>query len=174
MVIEYETTILDIDKEKIKNELNKLGAKKVLDVQFRRWVLDMGNEEWIRLRFEGEKTTLTYKKRNSSNIDGVEEIETEVEDFDKAAEILLKQKWKGTYYQENKREMYILNDIEFCIDSWPQIPTYLEIESKSKEKVKEGLEILELTEKDIGNASIVKIYNKYGIDLHAIKVLKFE
>lgn len=173
MAIEFETTVLDIDKEEIENKLKKIGAEKVIDTKFRRWVFDMNNEEWIRLRDEGEKITLTYKKRNNQNIDGTEEIETTVEDFDKTAKILLKQKWKGTYYQENKRIMYILDDIEFCIDSWPKIEPYLEIEGKSEEKVKEGLKLLKLTGKDVGNMSVVNIFAKYGIDLHNTKELKF-
>ncbi|MEI7918900.1 MAG: hypothetical protein WCH65_01440 [bacterium] len=53
------------------------------------------------------------------------------------AEILKKLKREVMVYQENKRKVYVYNEIEFCIDSRPKIPTYLEIESTSVEKVKE-------------------------------------
>jgi len=173
MAIEYETKILNIEKKDIENKLISFGAKKLFEHKFRRWVLDMGNHEWTRLRDEGDKVTLTYKKRNNKEIDGVEEIETIVEDFDEIAEILLKQKWVGTYYQENKRIMYVMDNIEFCIDNWPDIPTYLEIEGKSMEDVKKGLKMLDLEKHDVGNISVCDVYEKYDINLHDRDVLKF-
>ena len=40
--------------------------------------------------------------------------------------------YKAHTYQENKRTRYMLDGVEFDIDSWPYIPTYLEIEGKNE------------------------------------------
>jgi hypothetical protein len=53
------------------------------------------------------------------------------------------------------------------------LPPYLEIESHSLEKVHEGLKLLDLVGKDIGDKDIKILYNEIGIKLHAYKELKF-
>jgi len=40
-------------------------------------------------------------------------------------------------YQENKRELWSLNSVEVCIDEWPFLEPFVEIEGKSEETVKE-------------------------------------
>lgn len=177
---EYETQVLDIDVEEIKKKLRDLGAKETEEVLQRRRVFDIecleeqGIGEWVRLRKVGDKTTITYKHRKSTEIDGTEEIEVEVEDFEKAEELLSKLScWTAHYYQENKRIAFVLNDIEFTLDTWPKIPTFLEVESSSKEKVIEGLKMLGLEGKDVGHIGLLKIYRKYGVKIHDYKELKF-
>lgn len=182
MAQEFETQILDIDAEAIKNKLLQLGAKEEPEVLQRRWVLDIecldakvrGTGEWIRLRQSGQKTTIAYKKRVGQRLDQTEEIEIIVDDFDRAAELLGKLNcWTGKYYQENRRHKFTLPGLEFTLDSWPRIPTLLEIEGDSPEKVKEGLKLLDLEGKDGGQIGVVEIYAHYGIDLHSFPVLKF-
>jgi len=53
------------------------------------------------------------------------------------ADILKKLEWTTIVYQENKRKVYSRNDIEFCIDTRPKVPTYLEIEGKDEKAVYE-------------------------------------
>jgi adenylate cyclase class 2 len=103
------------------------------------------------------------------------EIETEVGDFGKASEIFSKIKFKEILYQENKRQIFHLNEIEFSIDSWPKIKPFLEIEAKSLEKVREGLKLLGLEGKDVGDKDIVAIYQEeVGFDPNSVSELKFE
>lgn len=80
---------------------------------------------------------------------------------------------KSRGYQENKRTQYILNGVEIDIDSWPMIPTYVEIERKNEEEVMNTLEILELPKDKVTTLDVDSVYKKYGIDLKVIKVLKF-
>jgi hypothetical protein len=68
----------------------------------------------------------------------------------------------------------VLGDIEFCIDTRPKIPTYLEIEWSSEEKVHQGLELLWLTGKDVWDIWVIETYERYGIDLMSHQVLKFD
>lgn len=173
---EFETKVLDINVLEIEKKLLNLRAKKQPEVLMKRWVFDINPScyEWARLRDNENKTTLTYKKKTGFGVGQTKEIEIEVNDFKKTAEILSKLPFKGKYYQENKRTLFCLKDIEFMIDSWPKIPTYLEIESLSEKKVKQGLSLLGLEGKDIGNLSVKDVYLKYGIDLHLFKELRFD
>lgn len=173
---EIETKVLDIDPEEIKNRLEEKGAERRKDAVMKRWVFDIDpeNYEWIRLRDNGKKVTIAYKNKSNQDISGTREIETEIGDFEKAYKLLSRLDFKETYYQENKRTAYQLEDIEFTIDKWPRIPPYLEVESNSEEKVKEGLEILGLREEDAGNISVKDVYSRYREDLHSYEELKLK
>lgn len=172
---EFETKVLDINVVVITKRLLGLGAKRQLEVLMKRWVFDIdpSKDEWLRLRDDGQKTTLTYKCKSGFGIDQTEEIEVVVDDFQKTAVILSKLKFKGKYYQENKRTAFHLRDIEFTIDSWPKIPPYLEVESSSEEKVKKGLALIGLENKDAGNLTVKEVYSRYKLDLHSFGELKF-
>ena len=178
---EYETQVIGIDAEEIACRLRELGAEEFPEVIQKRWVFDImclgaekaGVGEWVRLREVNGKTTMTYKNRKDTGISDTEEIEFEVENFEKAAQLLSKLKWTGEYYQENKRVKFVLNGIEFTLDTWPRIPVFLEIESSSEEKVKEGLRMLGLQGKDAGHIGLLQIYQRYGINIHDYKELKF-
>ena len=175
---ELEVKILDIDEKEIDKKLLDLGAKK--EEKFFKiysYKIDSDKddyEEHIRLRDEGNKITLTYKKKENNKIDGTEEIEFEVSSFEEASKFLSKFKFNGIYYQERKRIDYILKEIVFSIDFWPKIPAFLEIESNSIDNVNKGLKLLNLEGKDVGNLSIIKVYNNYSLDLHSFKELKFD
>lgn len=183
MGTEFETQILEINPEEIAEKLRKLGAKEEKEILQKRWVYDIKclgltdstKGEWIRLRQAGEKSTITYKNKSGSGMSETEELEIIVNDFDKAAEIFSKLNgFEGQYYQENKRHKFVLNKIEYTLDSWPKIPTFLEIEGESEEKVHEGLKLLELEGKTHAHYGLLTIYKKYGIDLHSYKEIKFD
>ncbi len=177
---EFETTVLDINPDEIRAKLRKLGAIEKPERLMRRWVFDIKNRNhtaistWIRLRDNGQDVTLTYKKRTGTKIGSTQEIEVNVDDFDKTVEILSKINFYRTFYQENRRQIFTLDDIEFSIDTWPKIPPYLEIEATSIERVQEGLAMLKLEKKDIGDGDVREIYSRYGVDLHSLKILKFK
>lgn len=176
MNTEYEIRVLEIDKEKLIKKLKELGAEFKGNNEQRRYVYDIIPKEdgkWVRLRTNGRKTTLTYKNVVKKTIDGTKELEVEVSDFEKTNELLENMGIKSKGYQENKRTQYILNGVEIDIDSWPMIPTYVEIEGKNEEEVMNMLEILELPKDKVTTLDVDSVYKKYGIDLKEIKVLKF-
>jgi len=177
MKTEFETQILDIDEKETKAKLKKIGAVAQPAELNRRWVFDIRpdhSHQWIRLRTNGKKTTLCYKKRNDNSVTGTEELEVIVDDFEKTYEMISKLDFYfDKYYQENQSQIFVLDDIEFKIDKWPMIPTLLEIEAKSKKSVEKGLKLLGFYGKDFGHQGHVKIFRQYGIDLHNFKELKF-
>lgn len=177
MHTEYEVRVLEIDKEKVIERLEELGAEFVWDRIQRRYVYDFIPKidgKWIRLRTNGDKTTLTIKNLVSSKIDGTQELEIEVDSFERCHLILKELGYEAKGYQENRRCQYLLYGVEIDIDSWPYIPTYLEIEGVSEDAVYHVLEILGFDKGDVTTKNVEKIYSDYGYDLEKIYDLKLE
>lgn len=179
MAREKEITILDIDEKSFIDKILTNGAVKKGEFLQRRLVYDFNPAEsnkWIRLRTNGEKTTLTIKEiKDRSKIDGTEELETIVGDFDTTDAILNQLGYKARNYQENYRKIFMLDDVEISIDSWPLIPTYAEIEGKSNEDVVTALNQLGYSLDDATTLDVESIYREiYGINIMKIKELKFE
>lgn len=177
MKTEYEIRVLEINTEQVVNTLDKLGAKKLGEYNQRRYVYDLKpvqDGKWIRLRTNGQKTTLAYKDIVSNTIDGTKEVEFIVDNFDNANEFLNKIGFNARSYQENKRIQYKLEDVEIDIDSWPMIPTYLEIEGNDEVSVNNMINKLNLEKQKITTLNCDDIYrNFYNIDISKIKLLKF-
>ena len=174
---EIEVKFLNVDPASIENKLMAIGAERMFEKLYRRRIFDYPDLRlhkkgaWIRLRDEGEKITLTYKERigmktfdGKTNDDSMEEIEVNVNNFDKTAELLNKAGFIEKFYQENKRIRYQLNDIEFDIDFWPQLDPYLEIEAPSWERIDEAIKLLELNPEDKRIFSTTQIYKLKGIE----------
>ena len=178
MHTEIEERILDINKEEIINKLESLGATKVGEWFYRRYTYDFTpkrESEWIRLRTNGVETTLTYKNVETREIDGTKELEIVVDNFEETNEFLEVLGYKHKNYQETKRIRYYLNDVEVDIDTWPMIPTYMELEGPSVEKVKEVEELLGVDKSKITTLYSDEIASEiYGVDILAVKELKFE
>lgn len=179
MNIEYEMTILEIDKDLLVKKLDELGAIKISDSLQRRYVYDFNpklDNKWIRLRTNGDKTTLTIKEIINKNIiGGTNELEIVVDDFDKTNLILNELGYKRRSYQENYRTSYKLGNVNFDIDSWPMIPTYVEIEGSSENEVKEALKLLDLSNAKATTLDVDSIYNEiYNIKIMDIEELKFD
>ena len=177
MKTEYEIRILEIDKESIIKLLEGLGAIKKGEYNQKRYVYDLNpvqNGKWIRLRTNGNETTLTYKDVVSNTVDGTKELEFQVESFDKANEFLNRIGFRARSYQENKRIQYILDNVEIDIDTWPMIPTYLEIEASNEKEIYNMIGRLKLNNSKITSLNCDDIYRQiYNIDISKIGKLKF-
>ncbi|HBY20124.1 MAG TPA: adenylate cyclase [Clostridiales bacterium] len=126
-----------------------------------------------RLRTNGKKTTLTIKEVHADTVDGTNEIEVEVSDFEATNKILEKLGYNYKNYQENKRVSYKLDGVMVEIDSWPLIPTHLEIEGKNAEEVYQVAEKLGYKKEDTTTLGITGIYEQvYNINLLNIRELK--
>ena len=183
---EIEVKFLDINPKKIEEKFKNIGAQKVFDDLYRRKVFDYPDlrldkaGSWIRLRDEGDKVTLALKQRIGIGADekthdkSMEEIEVEVSDFDKTAEILLRAGFIQKHYVENRRIRYQLDDIEFDIDFYPLIEPYLEIEAPSWEKINEAISLLGFNPEDKKIFSTYQIYELKGIDFNDYKEVTFK
>lgn len=90
---------------------------------------------WVRVRNEGDKITLSYKQLNNRTVHGTKEVDVVVDDFDATCNFLKAIGLKQTSTQETKRESWKLGDTEIEIDTWPWIPTFVEIEAKSEDEL---------------------------------------
>ena len=175
MKIEYEATFINIDKAKIRKKLKEVGAKLVKTEFLQRRVvfnLPKGYEikgGWLRVRDEGDKTTLSLKVVDGNKIENQKEICLEVNDFQKAELLLTTIGCKKKAYQENKREVWILEDVEITIDEWPFLEPFVEIEGESESVVKKTAEKLEFNYKKALFCATDTLYNKkYGTPLAVI------
>ena len=177
MHTEYEVRILEINKEEIIKKLEELNAKFSWEALQQRYVYDFNPKEkgrWIRLRTNGKKSTLTIKNIATSKIDGTQELEIEVDNFERCNLILKELGYTPKGYQENKRIQYTLNGVEIDIDSWPNIPTYMEIEGPSEDSVYYTLDLLGIDLEKTTTKDVQGIYLDYGYNLDDIKELKLE
>jgi adenylate cyclase class 2 len=177
MHTEYEVRILEIDVSKLIEKLESLNASFEWDLLQKRYVYDFipkVDGKWIRLRTNGEKTTLTIKNLVSSEIDGTQELEITVDNFERCNLILKELGYEAKGYQENRRIQYNLNGVEVDIDYWPLIPTYVEIEGPSEEAVYNAVEALGFSRDDCTTRDVEGIYLDYGYKLDEIYNLKLE
>jgi len=136
MSTEIEAKWLDINTNTFRQNLRAAGAKLIKpEILMRRELFDeptpfaVYGHGWIRVRDEGDKITMTYKKMMDRTVKGMTDITVEVNDFEKTCDILRSMTLQKRGYQETKREIWELDGAEICIDTWPWIPTFVEIEA---------------------------------------------
>ena len=135
MQTEIEVKFADIDTERIRRALKNAGAARRQPMRLmKRALIEEPHHEaehaFIRIRDEGDKITLTFKRRDdpaASTIDSVKELEVEVSDFDKTVQIFAEAGWTYKTFQESKRETWHLDGTEVVIDEWPWLNPYIEI-----------------------------------------------
>ena len=177
MQTEYEATFLNIDKDEIRGRLKSVGAVLVKpEVLMKRYVfyLPQGHDRpgsFVRVRDEGDKITLSFKiiaRGGSINIEDQKELCLTIDNFDSAVEFLKELGCTEKAYQESKREIWKIKDTEVCIDEWPFLEPFVEVEGPSELEVKEVSEKLGF---DYGQALFcavgtiyAKKYGKYNIN----------
>lgn len=142
MKTEIEAMFADIDHEEVRAKLIALGGVCEQPMRDMRRALVETNQmkqddAFLRVRDEGDKVTMTYKRHDDYGLHGTKEIEVIVSDFDATLELLKVSGLEPTTYQESRRETWKLGEVEVVLDEWPWIPTYIEIEGESEEAVKE-------------------------------------
>ena len=174
---EYEAKILKIDPGAIEARILANGGRRVRGpVLMRRLVYDItpGDESrWLRLRDSGDVTTVAVKQIMHDGIDGTEETEVRVDDFDGMSEILAQLGLTPKSYQENRRTSYRMDTAELCVDEWPLLPPYLEIESDSRAGVIRAAAILGYPKKSLSGLNTLDIYAACGLDLPTYRWLTF-
>lgn len=174
---EIEVKVLGLDIEKFKKNLVFAGGIKKKDKFLqRRYVFDIAPGDptkWIRLRTDGERSTLAVKIINSDELDGTLEYETVVEDFDTTKLIIEKLGFIAKSYQENYREIYMFDQCEISIDWWPKLEPYAEIEAGSESDIANVLKKLNLLDNETTSKNTKKLYADIGVDLDDVPSLVF-
>lgn len=163
MKTEIEAMFPDVDHDAIREKLTELGGVCVHPMRdMRRTLIEteaMKNDDaFLRIRDEGDKVTLTYKRHDDYGLHGTKEIETVVGDYESTIGILEASGLAPTTYQESRRETWELDGAEVVLDEWPWIPTYIEIEGESEEVVRRVADKLGLDWKDALHGGVDVIY----------------
>jgi adenylate cyclase class 2 len=180
MKTEIETRFLEIDKEKMINMLKSIGAIDKGEIMMNEIIFydkdlkSLENNTFCRLRKKGDKITLTYKSNAHQQTDSAKEIEFQVLDF-KEPKLFLEAMGMIAYRTVEKyRHTFELNGTTLDIDTWPKIPTYIELEGDSIEILKSIAQKLDLNWDDRFDGDARFVYKKYGFDFDNIRTVTFD
>lgn len=145
---EVEATFLSVNKDSIQTKLNEAGfILKTPEYMMRRKTFDFshvapGRKKWGRVRQESDKVTMTVKEIRGTSINDTYEVELVVNDFDMACSFFEACDIHAKAFQENRREVWVHNEVEITIDTWPGLEPFVEIEGKSEDVVRKVSEEL--------------------------------
>lgn len=175
MQIEYEATFLNIDKDEIRQKLGLTGALLLKSEYLQRRIvfnLPEGHQikgGFLRVRDESDKITMSLKIMGGGGIADQRELCLDINDFDGGVEFLDTIGCQKKAYQETKRELWILDDVEITIDEWPFLEPFIEIEGKSEEAVKTVSHALGFDYSEALFCGADTLYNlKYGVPCEVI------
>lgn len=147
--LEIEAKFLFISPDDVRNKLKKSGATLKYKMRdFRRALFDYPDSRFqkndhskrLRVRDEGDRIAINFKSDNESNY--VDEIEINVDSFEKTEALFEAIGFVKYSYQESKREAWDLDDVEVVIDIWPWLEPYIEIEGPFEEAIRSVAEKL--------------------------------
>ena len=176
---EIETRFLDIDKDALIKKLTSLGAQdkgeeKLEEVIFHAadgsWI---GKRKFVRLRKMKDKIKLTYKENVEQTVDSAREIEFIISDLDKCTKLFEKVGLKAMRRLEKYRHTLELGEVTVDIDTWPKIPTYVEIEGASVEALKSFCSKIGFDWEKRFDGDAREVFRLYGYDIDKITVITF-
>lgn len=179
---EIEVRFLEIDTKAIVEKLQSLGAKD-LGEDFLEEIIfydQAGNwqykdKKFARLRKTKEGTFMAFKDQSVETATGTEEIEFKVDDFEKAKVFLEAVGLVAFRDQQKKRHTLKLGEVIVDIDTWPKVPTYLELEGPSEKALKEAATKLGLDwAKVVFEAPRFIIEKRYNIPMSKLRSFTFD
>ena len=178
---EIEATFYDIDKNEIRVKLKELGAKLIYpEFLMRRVVYDTGENSFARVSQEGNGDVMTYKSYDDdTQIMGCKDVNIRVDNYDEANLFMRGIGMKEKANQDSYRELWELDGVEITIDTWPWIPTYIEVEGPSEEDVWKVSGKLGFGKEEAHFGSVDRVYEYYhGVDMDIVDdetpVINFE
>jgi adenylate cyclase class 2 len=159
---EIEVKFLNIDIDAMREKLQNIGGVCEQPMRLmRRQVFHLvtpSETAFVRVRDEGHKATMTFKRFEGDGLHAAKEAEVDVSDFQTAAKILEESGLKSKSYQETKRETWHVGEVEIMIDEWPWAPPFVEIEGPSEEAVRKVTSELGLDWKDAAFGGVAAVY----------------
>lgn len=181
MNTEIEARFLDIDKQKLIDRLVELEAINKGEAMLSEVIFYDQSNTWssggrfVRIRSSGDTTKMTYKHHHTQAIDGAREIEFAIPSGELAEEFLEAIGLVASRRQEKKRHTFEKDGVTVDIDTWPQIPTYVELEGPSEAAIKSVAALLELKWEDaVFEDARAVIQNRYNIPVGDLKWFTFD
>ena len=159
--VEYEGRILEVEPDEIRAKARALGGHmKAPMTLYRRSVFKLCGLErgFVRVRDEGEKTTMTAKIFKNPDFPEEYELELGVQDsFESGQAFLRALNLEEKAYHETIREKWFIpyrkgGDKQLCeltIDYIPGLPAYSEIECKSRRDLRRACQLLDVKYSDL-------------------------
>jgi adenylate cyclase class 2 len=168
---EIELKILEIDGKKIKEKLDSFANKISENVLLT--TITFSNpytNALVRLRKINNETIFTIKVVivPDKKFKIRKEYETKIDNFKifkKQLEIL---GFKQTMLQEKKRTTYKYKNSEIVIDTYPKIPSYIEVEG-TKEEIEEIVNKLNYKMEDTTQTNVYSLFEKYNVDARELR-----
>lgn len=175
MNIEYEATFKIKSKDDFRLKLKEVGVK-LIKKEFlqKRYTFNLPESEqnkksWARVRDEGDKITMSVKTIEPGRIEGQKETELIINSLENGISFLENTGFKQKSYQETLRELWVIDDVEITIDTWPYLEPIVEIEGKSEKEVRMVSEKVGFKYTQAIFEGIDYFYNlKYGVDKYII------
>ena len=139
---EIECRFLNIDKENLIQKLVALRAVDHGETLLEETIFYNTDLSWqkegklVRIRKSGDKIKIAYKHHKNSAVDGANEIEFGIDDYQKAQIFLKKIGLVAKREQQKKRHTFKLKGVIIDIDTWPRVPTYVEFEGNTEDELK--------------------------------------
>lgn len=180
---EIEVRFLEIDKNALIERLAALGAQdhgerllneKIVYKESPDWKTNTGG--WLRLRTENDSTKLTYKNRIQTDTrEIIEEIEFEVGDPDAAEALLSRLGYVAYRNQQKMRHTFQLDDVTCDIDTWPRVPTYVELEGPNEDALMDAAARLGLDWRQVERRNARRVIEQvYGIPVGEMTWFTFD
>jgi adenylate cyclase class 2 len=180
MSIEIETRFLEIDKEKLVSKLKSFNAVDMGDVKLNEIIFYdkdltwMNENKFIRLRKKDGSTKLTFKSNKEQKVDSAKEIEFSVSSMADAKLFLEAIGLVQYRIVEKYRHTFKFDGVTLDIDTWPKIPTYVELEGDSVEDLKKVAGKLGLVWENRFDGDARYVFKKYGFDFDNIRTVTFD
>lgn len=181
MAQELEVKFLEIDKPQLISKLHSLNATDQGEILLDEVIFYDQKLDWVkrqkivRVRKAADQITLTYKYNKNKELDGTEEIEMLVDDFYAAQDFLSAIGLRLFRHQQKYRHTFVLDQVTIDIDTWPKIPSYVELEGPNEKQIKQVASMLgfDWQQRIISNARQL-IEEHYSIPVSSYKFFTFE
>lgn len=169
----YDVYGTHIPKKRGRSELHQRYSRIIAEVekftQSKNSLLSQG--AYLRLRQEGKRSELILKYgtgKKDVRIKSEREISISVRSKKewKSVQAMLEERGlRKVFYQEKHRISYVYDkaNLRFDIDTWPGVPTYIEIEGASNEAIKKGARMIGYRASDLRSFKAKEVFKKYSI-----------
>jgi adenylate cyclase class 2 len=107
---------------------------------------------------------MSLKVVDGDKIENQKEICLVVDSFDNAVKLFTSIGCEPKSYQETRRELWVLDDVEITLDEWPFLEPFVEVEGSSEAAVKAVSEKIGFDYSTALFCAVGKLYYlKYGI-----------
>jgi adenylate cyclase class 2 len=178
---EIEAKFLDIDKNNIINLLKNLKAEDLGEFLLKEVIFYDIDLNWVkegkfvRIRTLNGKSIVSFKDHQEKTVDGTIEIEFKTDEPEEVELFLEKIGLVAFRHQEKYRHSFFLDNVKIDIDTWPKIPSYVELEGDSEKDIKIVAQKLgfDWNNAVFENAGLV-IENRYGVKVLSMKWFTFD